>query len=199
MSNYGYEKVETGIPIERVRFPFRFLSAFFLSFLVSSLLYLVIIARGNVQHDYYQIAIVPFLAIYTGRGVDLLLSLEPKINKLVSAVIVVSVTGLMLLLSWYYVRDYFNINNPTMVEAGKRADQILPKNARVIAPLDGDTTFLYYVNRPGWPAFEHGADELAKMGATHMILLHPDEGTIKDIRGKYSVLEANNDFIIVKL
>jgi hypothetical protein len=193
----GYFPVFAIIGIFKRTFEKHFL--FFLSFLASSLLYLVIIARGNVQHDYYQIAIVPSLAIFTGRGIDYILSLEPKINKIIASVMVVSVTCLMVMLSWFFVRDYFNINNPAMVEAGKRADQILPKDAKVIAPLDGDTTFLYYVNRPGWPAFEHSTEDLTKMGATHMVLLHPDENTIKDLSSKHSILEANKDFIIVKL
>src|SRR5690606_37142635 len=60
---------------------------FFISFFVSSLIYLVVIARGDVQHDYYQIAIVPSLAILVGRGVDFLFSIEGKLNKVIATVI----------------------------------------------------------------------------------------------------------------
>jgi len=35
---------------------------------LGTLLYMVIIARGNVQHDYYQILILPTLCLYVGKG-----------------------------------------------------------------------------------------------------------------------------------
>ena len=41
---------------------------FFISFLLATLCYLVVIARGNVQHDYYQILIIPTLAMLLGIG-----------------------------------------------------------------------------------------------------------------------------------
>jgi PhoH-like ATPase len=49
LSDYGCEKVETGIPIERVRFPFRFLSAFFLSFLPPIFLFLTYMGKNNLS------------------------------------------------------------------------------------------------------------------------------------------------------
>lgn len=173
--------------------------AFFASFLVSSLIYLIIIARGNVQHDYYQILIIPSLAIGIGRGVDFLLSQTDRVNKVIAPVAILFITFLMLSLSWYYVRDYFNINNPGMVEAGQKADHILPKDAKVIAPLDGDTTLLYYINRPGWPAFEASTEELIQKGATHMLLLHPDANAIIDLTSKYQVIASESGYIILDL
>jgi hypothetical protein len=171
---------------------------FFLSFLISSIVYLVVIARGNVQHDYYQIAIVPILAIFIGRGIDFLLSLEGFVNKLV-AVVVISVTSfLMVLLSWYHVRDYFNINNRQMVEVGKKADSILPANAKVIAPLDGDTTFLYYINRLGWPHYQKSTEELIQLGATHSVLLNPDADTISQMDIQYNIIASDSAYIIVE-
>ncbi len=170
---------------------------FFLSFLVSSLLYLIVIARGNVQHDYYQIAIIPSIVILMGRGVDFILTQQDKLNKVIAYTLVVGLTGLMVMLSWYHVRDYFNINNPLLVQVGKRADQILPKDAKVIAPLDGDTTFLYYINRQGWPSYQASTEDLIKKGATHTVMLHPSEDTVKEYEQKYTIIEKTDDYIIV--
>ncbi len=172
---------------------------FFLSFIVASLAYMTVIARGNVQHDYYQIAIIPSLAILIGRGLDFLLSFKERENKILAVIVSICVTFLMFSLSWYHVRDFFNVNNIAIVEVGKRADAILPKNARVIAPYDGDTTFLYYVNRPGWPAFQASAEELKQKGATHMILLSPNPETIEDLTSKHTVIEHKPEYIIVAL
>lgn len=171
---------------------------FFLSFLVSSFLYLIVIARGNVQHDYYQIAILPSLAIFAGRGVDALFSLKPRINKIIAGAIVVCLTFFMISLSWYYIRDYFNINNPTLVEAGKKADELLPKNARVIAPMEGDTTLLYYIARPGWPSYQQSTEELIEKGATHAVLLNPDAKTIEEHSKNYTVIASESSYLIVE-
>src|SRR5690606_27114861 len=111
---------------------------FFLSFLISSLLYMTVIARGNVQHDYYQILIIPTVALLMARGVSFLFSITQSTNKVVALLVTGVSIVLMLALSWYQIRDYFNVNNMAMVEAGKKADVLLPKDAKVIAPYDGD-------------------------------------------------------------
>lgn len=41
-------------------------------FALASFLYLIVFATGNVQHDYYQIFIVPALSIFLARAVVLL-------------------------------------------------------------------------------------------------------------------------------
>jgi hypothetical protein len=172
---------------------------FFLSFLISSLLYVVIIARGNVQHDYYQILIIPTVALFAARGVYMMFQFAGKLNKIVAALSFIFLLFLTLSLSWYYVRDYFNINNIAIVEAGEKADQVLPKDAKVIAPYDGDTTLLYYINRKGWPSFEHSAQDLQKMGATDMVFVHPDNQTIQNLSQQYKVIASSSAYIIVQL
>jgi len=169
------------------------------SFIVSSLLYLVIFARGNVQHDYYQILIIPTISILAARGCTFLLSLKGNFNKFTSYLVLLILFAFTFFLSWYYVRDYFNVNNPTLVRAGERANEILPEDAKVIAPLDGDTTLLYYINRPGWPAFQQSTEELIKKGATHLVLLNPTQSNREDMEEKFSIIEEEGDYIIVEL
>src|SRR5690606_17645264 len=99
-----------------------------LSFLLSALLYVTVMARGNVQHDYYQILILPTIALFMGRGVGFIFTLENRVNRIIGVAMVVCITALTLSLSWYYIRDYFNVNNMALVTAGKRADEVLPKD-----------------------------------------------------------------------
>lgn len=168
------------------------------TFLVSSILYIIIIARGNLQHDYYQILIIPSLSIILSRGVIWILGYE-KIKKEFA----IGIVALLIIGSFVYssnqVKDYFNINNRAMIAAGKKADEILPKKAKVIAPLDGDTSFLYQVNRKGWPAFEKGPDELKQLGATHMILLNPTQQDFDGFGKRYSIVAKDKEYLILKL
>lgn len=171
---------------------------FFITFLISSLLYVSVIARGNVQHDYYQILIIPSIIFFVARGVRFLYLYSRESNR--AALVIIAVSGiLMLALSWYYVRGYFDINNPAIIEAGEKANQIIPKNAKVIAPYDGDTTLLYYTNRQGWPAFEDSTEGLMKKGASYVILLHPSSQDLAGYAKKYKIVVSNSDYAIIKL
>lgn len=147
---------------------------FFLSFLLASLLYICIFATGNVQHDYYQIVIMPSLAMLYGIGAYFLYTSAKKILFLpVGKIILLLVTFGMFFYGWNQVKDYFNINNPSLVIAGEAVDKLTPKDARIIAPYNGDTSFLYQTKRKGWPSFEHDIPDLIKLGATHLVLVNP--------------------------
>lgn len=172
---------------------------FILSFVVSSMLYLMVIARGNVQHDYYQILILPTIALLMGRGVSFIHSTSDAVNRKIAIIVTASVVVLSISLSWYYVRDYFNINNNSLVIAGKKADTILPKNAKVIAPYDGDTTLLYHIRRQGWPAFQSSIEEMQKIGATHLVIVNPSVNDFNGFGKQFKILAQDNAYLILEL
>ena len=172
---------------------------FFYTFLTSSLLYLFVIARGNVQHDYYQTLIIPTISIFLGIGSARLIYLPKDLgNRNLSRLIWLFITAFTLGFGWYFIRDYYNINNSSIITAGQAADKILPKNAKVIAPYEGDTTFLYHTKRSGWPSFQNPIPELINKGATHLILLNPTENNYEFAR-IYPVVSESKEYIIFKL
>ncbi len=167
--------------------------------LAGSLLYLIIFATGNVQHDYYQILLLPAVSIYVGKGLAFLLenSVFTKANRLLLA----AVSCLfMLAFSWYTIRTYYWINRPDIVEAGRLADRSIPKDAKVIARYNGDTTFLYQTGRQGWP-LGFDIDEKIAMGATHYVTVSPfDTDTeTKQLADCFTVLERNDRYAIFDL
>lgn len=176
---------------------------FSLSFLVSMLLYLFVVATGNVQHDYYQTLIIPTLSIFLVRGAVSLIAIDYSKGKVVSSFILLLVILGTFAFSWYFVRDFFNINDEAVVVAGKKADELLPKNARVIAALPGgrvgDTSFLYYVNRKGWPVFQRPIEELIQMGATHLVIASPTKNDFEGFGKRYQIIASSKDYLILKL
>lgn len=153
--------------------------SFFLSFLLSSLLYLTIVASGNVTHDYYQILIVPTLAIFWANGVTFVLEKSPSIFNRKIAYVIVAVSALFMLgFGWYHVRDFFNINRSEIVEAGRVVDQRTPKDAKVIAVYNGDTAFLYQTNRQGWAMHDRELRDLIRAGASHLVYVNPTEADL---------------------
>jgi hypothetical protein len=165
---------------------------------LSMILYLVVIATGNVQHDYYQVMLVPIICILVGRGIWWMMTQLPK----VASPWVVYPTLLLILFltaqfSWYEVKGYYNINNPAIVKAGQRIDQVTPADAKVIAPYQGDTAFLFQTNRTGWPIGGR-IEEKINLGAKYYVSTAYDDEA-KELEKKYTLIEKNADFVIIEL
>ncbi len=137
------------------------------AFILSMFVYLVIFATGNVQHDYYQVLLLPAVSFIFARGViwthQWLIRLGEKVKaakeKKISSTIVkttaVVILAIFFSLAWYFGWQdnggKFNVNNWAQVKIGQTADKILPKEALVIADAFlGDTNFLFQTNRTGW-------------------------------------------------
>lgn len=167
---------------------------------LSSFLYLIVFATGNVQHDYYQTFIIPPLSMFLARGFCLLFK---GLNGFLARVWTIPFALLFLVLTfyfgWYEVRGLYQINNWAIVEAGRVADKILPEDAVVIAPYQGDTAFLYQTNRPGWPIMASSVENMKKnFGVTHYVSVNYDNDTRK-IMDEYLILVETSQFVIVDL
>lgn len=137
--------------------------------LIGVIIYLFVFATGNVQHDYYQIITIPIVSIFVAKGIVFLIKApNAYFSRITSYSLLIISSLFMLAFGWFHVRGFFNINHPEIVEAGKVANEILPQDAKVIAPYQGDTAFLYQVNRRGWP-IGGGINEKIKSGATFYV------------------------------
>lgn len=167
---------------------------------LSSLLYLIVFATGNVQHDYYQALIIPALAIFLARGFVLLIQgipgFVPRLWTIPFGVLFFSLT---FYLGWQEVKGLYQINNGVIVDAGKFADKVLPKDAVVVAPYGGDTAFLYQTNRSGWPFVALPMKDLIdRFRVNYYISVNYDAKTNWVMR-KYKTIEKNPKFVIVDL
>ena len=167
---------------------------------LSSLLYLVVFATGNVQHDYYQILIVPALCIFVARGAVLLFKgvegFAPRLWTIPLAVLFLSLT---IYLGWIEVKGLYQINNNAIIKAGMEANKILPKDAVVLAPYQADTSFLYQTNRHGI-AYIYGSltDTIKNYGVTALVSVAKDDKTAWAMK-RFTVLEDAPEFVIVDL
>lgn len=196
-------------------------------------IYLSVFATGNVTHDYYQIFIVPVIAIFVGLGLDHLIFQVSKI-KIIETITTHLHTGItaigintaseiddaveiqrspfhpylavgiglistlfMLAFSWFHIRDYFNINNPAIVEAGQAVDRLTPIDAKIIAPYQGDTAFLYQTNRSGWPIGFEIQDKIDQ-GATYYISTSYDDEA-RDLEQTCQLIEKTDAYILIRL
>lgn len=168
--------------------------------LLSMILYYVIFATGNVRHNYYQYITVPIWAVFLTLGfVFLIKGLKDFIPRIWTIPLAILLLGLSFYFTWDQDKGFYQINNPVIVEAGKKADQILPKDAVVVAPYNGDTAFLYQTNRKGWPVTALPLSEMVSdYGITHFISTTHDAKTSWVIR-HFKILENNPQFVIADL
>jgi len=170
----------------------------FITFVISSLIYVHVFATGNVQHDYYQILIIPTLAIFFGKGIDGALNLTKDFGYWVTRITIVVCLIFMLVFGWYVIRDFYSIQHPAIVEAGRAVDELTPKDAKIIAVYNGDTTFLYHTNRAGWPVFERTLRAFRKAGATHIVFANPTKEEL-NFSTLFKTVKITNTYAIFDL
>ena len=173
-------------------------ASFFFVWTTAVLLYMIVFAKGNVNHDYYQLPIVaPGSALIAYASFYLIQLGKNTTQRILNSVLISGLLILSLALGWYEVRGYFNINNNEMIKAGKAIDQLSPQDALVIAPYQGDPAFLYQTNRHGWP-IGGDIDNKIKSGATYYVTTSFDN-EFSELKDRYGVVIQNNDFGIIKL
>jgi len=172
---------------------------FFYNWLGAIFAYFAIIAGGNVKHDYYQVIAVPIICVFLAKGAYFLLTVPSKYFSRLTCYLLFFICCLfMLAFSWYYVRDFFNINNPVIVEAGRTADKLLPKEAKIIAPYGGDTSFLYQTNRKGW-SIGIEIEKFIKQGAEYYVNVNIDDPEVKWLEEKYCLTQKTSQWVIIDL
>jgi hypothetical protein len=169
-----------------------------ITWLLSVLTYYTVFAMGNVTHDYYQLPIMPVGAILVSLGFfGLLENGKNLFQKFILTGLAVTLIALSLAFGWFEVRGFFNVNDWGMVEAGKRVDEITPKNAKIIAPYQTNPSFLYQSNRHGW-TMGYDIDRKISEGASYYVSTSYDDEA-HELEKKYTLVEKNSKFIIIKL
>lgn len=175
---------------------------------LGALLYLTVIATGNVRHDYYQIFIIPILCIFASKGIIFLMDQAGKVlNRIFVYPFILICFIFMLMFGWYFVKDYYNINHPEIVEAGSAVEKDTPDKSLVIAPYNGDTAFLYQTHRSGWPILTEPVENLIQKGADYYVSVNYDDLTQqlmrealnkKSIKG-YKIIEETPKYVLIQL
>lgn len=175
--------------------------SWFLHFLAfGSFAYLAVLAKGNVQHDYYQTFIIPALVIFSARGfVELVKGIPSFVPRLITIPLALLFLPLMLYLTWGEVKGLYQVNNGAIVTAGKHADAILPKDAVVVAPYQGDTAFLYQINRPGWSVVAYPLKDLHDMFGVNYYISTSKDAKTKWAMRKYVTLVDTKDYVIIDM
>ena len=167
---------------------------------LSSFLFMVIFATGNVRHNYYQTGFLPIASIFLGIGFT---KLVEGVNGFVPRIWTILLALLFLPLTFYFTwkvnAEFYKVNNPVIMEAGNAADRILPKDAKVVAPYNGDTAFLYQINRQGFPVVSLPiADLISVYGVSYYISTSMDSKTAWVLR-HFPIVTQTESYVVADL
>ena len=162
------------------------------------LLYVTIVATANVRHDYYQIVVIPAVALVLASGTVYLWQ-NTVFNNVASRILVLFSIPMMIMTGWLLIKGDYNINHPEIIEAGHEVDRITPKDALVVAPYDGDTAFLYQTGRWGWPVIDNSIDNIIKEGASYYVSVNLGDKDTKMIETRFKTVERTDKYIIINL
>lgn len=180
---------------------------FYLSILLSAVVYFVVFASGNVRHDYYQIPIVPILSIYMAIGIKALIDTKSQlihrkallINKFIGPAAALALIILTFAFGYFQIKGYYWINKPEIVDAGNAVDRLLPKDATIIAPYNGDAAFLYQTNRRGYPITDRPLEDYVKQGTKYLVSVDVGDSGIQNLAKNCSVIEQTSTYVILEL
>lgn len=145
---------------------------FLFSILLSSLIYLFVFQGGNVQHEYYQILILPALAMFVGLGVNHLFVNHKQLRTLIFiSLVTFSIFLFSFFFSFYRVRDYYNYSND-LLSIAKIIKDLTGEKDKIITDTTGDTTLLYLSQRRGAPATYRTLRELKSIGYAYFVTLN---------------------------
>ena len=167
-------------------------------FLFGTFFYFMAVANANVMHDYYQILIIPVVALTLASG-SVYLWNQQVFNKILTRSLLIFSIGIMMITGWYQIKGNYVINHWEIIEAGKAIDKIAPKDALVVAPYVGDTAFLYQTKRNGWPVIDSSIDTIIKQGASYYVSVDLGSADTKMIESRFKTIEKTDKYIIVDL
>ncbi|HEX8923880.1 MAG TPA: hypothetical protein VF828_04050 [Patescibacteria group bacterium] len=170
------------------------------SLFAGMIFYFIIVAGGNIRHDYYQFLIMPVIAIIVGFGLYYMANFVFKsLPFSIFSVVIISLATIYF--SWSQISPYYNINNPDIIDAGRKVNEIIPKNSLVVAPYQGDTAFLYQTNHSGYPTEIYDVTAIKKENPSlplYFVSVNYDNYTNSMIK-TYKTIYRNDHFIILDL
>ncbi len=169
------------------------------SWTVSMIMYLIIVAHGNLQHDYYQQLLIPLVTYVIGRGIVVFDGwLAKKLTGFTTSFVVFGILILSWGISLWFVKDYYRIHDLAYQKAGEAVQRISQPEDLVIANnAIGDTSFLFQTRRNGWP-IGVGVEDKADKGAKYYVSTTFDQNT-DNLEDRYFTVERTAEYIILDL
>ncbi len=114
-------------------------------------LYLLVVAKGNSVHDYYQLPILAPMSLWIGVAIaQALRRAEATPMRIAGRILALAFAALCLARVPHFLGK--EIAGASLVEHARIVRSVVPPETLVIVVDNGDPTFLYHIDRRGWHA-----------------------------------------------
>lgn len=172
---------------------------FLYSILTSAILYLFTFQGGNIQHEYYQIMILPALSMFSALGVAYIVRYGKQlIPPLFSLVLTLLIVGFSFLVSFNYVKNYYGFSQD-LVNISKIIKDLTGKDELVITDTIGDTTLLYLSERRGSPAPYNDLPTMKEKGYSYFVTMNREVADKVVFETNFKIEFQNEKFTLFRL
>jgi 4-amino-4-deoxy-L-arabinose transferase-like glycosyltransferase len=184
--------------------------------IVSVIIYFLIVSGGNNAHEYYQLPFILPAAVFTAKAFSKYLPLKNILNAFKANKLKYSFFALCLVLipvlSYLRFANFMggeNKNSPIFEMTGK-VKSVSAKNDLIVTLCDGSPVYLYLSNRKGWFIVPQrfNVNEMSRlknegakyvMGEKSFLKSEENNKALEELTGRYRVIENNNNYFILKL
>jgi hypothetical protein len=175
--------------------------------LVSVIVYILVVNKGNQVHEYYQLPFIPPAVMVMSRGLGRMWKSitdpEQSHRRLSIVLPALLVTGILLLSGMRYVSLVSGEADREIIEFADEAKKYIPENAFVLDVSDGNPVMLYLLHRKGWIE-RCGTVEKPTSRASYMVLHkdnreHYDCAAFQDFIRKADTLVVRRSYVLLAL
>ncbi len=184
--------------------------------LLAIIIYFFLAAKEVEWHTYYTMPIIVPASIFVGYAISNSLKLITEnnitgIKKVVLRLLFIIMVVALPLISYHKIAGRYKTKRlekdyPVQI-AGKIVDKTARENDLVIGCIWGGPELLYYCNRRGWTMDSNSCSidrikTLRQEGAAYFVTTKQDviaKSVLDYLKNKYKVIEATNEYLIVKL
>lgn len=169
------------------------------SMLAASVMYVCTFQGGNVQHEYYQILILPTIAMFTGMGASFMYEHAHGLIGRITAVGLIA--GLLVggwIFSWDKVHHYY-YSLSDIPQFATIVQTFVSPDEKIVVDTAGDTTALYAFDRKGSPGLFAGATDLKAMGYSYIFTYNLETARNLQIGTTAHVISASDRYVLLKL
>lgn len=171
-----------------------------LALLISSGAYVFTFQGGNVQHEYYQILILPTVALFAGLGAAQLVKAAHDQKYRIATYIII---GCAITAGWFISWDkvyhyYYSLSD--IPQFAKIVQTFTKPTDRIVVDTAGDTTALYAFDRKGSPGIYSKVDVMKEKGYGYVFTYnHTTADSLQKDDPTITRIFENDRFVLFKL
>jgi hypothetical protein len=169
------------------------------AFGISALLSLAIFQGAHIQNAYYQVLLLPAIAIFAGLGLSALIHQSKNwMHPVLTYVTIICVAGLSWYFSYSIVKDYYTYSSD-LIRIARIINTLTSADDLIVTDRSGDPTLLYLANRRGSAKTENDLDDYKDQGYRYFVTDNTERIESIKLQGNYQVVFQNDKFALFQL